>query len=384
MSDYSEDFEGSIKYNDTSDMSRKIQDKKDSQGSRKVEPNSSSSSVDNHQQQFEKNLKVLREEIKALEIEQMHNLETLDSGETLEIADDSSEDDMNYIKRRQTAVLKRLHLNPRSKSRQNPQKKSKDKTYVIQEKPVVVKNQSFHLKSHSRSSNKSQKAPRSFKSHDNVVFYLRPKQIVSAIPDLRYVKKKNFEPLQPLRMEQALESFTREKPERGPDWKKSVLESFVNSGLLEFNWERDPEIVSEEAILHVNGSIPVMNLRKTMKRLCKELFFENKIASSSLRVDIQRLLMARKTVICVLKDIHEREDLLLAILTLGKDAGSEFSTMHQKFMKLSRNILINIQKIKDSILGLNNFVYFGEDYAKKMQEDEKRISRIVGNIKYNI
>ena len=86
----------------------------------------------------------------------------------------------------------------------------------------------------------------------------------------------------------------------------------------------------------------------------------------------------------ILKDIHEREDILLAILTLGKEAGSEFLNMHRKFTKLSRSILLNIQKCKDSILGLNNFAYFGEDYAKKIQEDEKRISRIVGNINYNL
>lgn len=355
MSEYSESFEESEDKYENEDFAMK------------------SSGNDSNHKEFEENLKVLRDEIKALEIEQLQNIETFESGGSMEIVDDSSEDDMAYIKKRQIAAKKKNKSKVRSKSRQTPA--------IIQKSPTpklkVLKNESFSI--NSQGAKKYSYRSKDFKLLDNGFFFLKPKQIVSAIPDLRYIKKRN-EDLKPLKINKALESFDREKALiSGPDWKNSVLESFVNSGLFEFNWEKDSEILSEEHILYVSSNnISASLMKKTMKRLCKELLFEGKLNPATLRVDLQRLLMVRRSVICILREIHEREDLLLAILTLGKEAGSELINMNQKLFKLSKSILRNIQKCKDSILGLTSFVYFGEDYLKKMQEDEKRVSRIVG------
>ena len=89
--------------------------------------------------------------------------------------------------------------------------------------------------------------------------------------------------------------------------------------------------------------------------------------------------MARKIIVSILKDIHEREDLLIALLTLGKEAGTELFKMGSKLAKLSKTILSNIHKFKDSLLAMSRFVYFGEDYAKKIADDENRVSRILGS-----
>lgn len=168
MSNYSEEFEGSdneiIKNDDevySSDLSQK------------------SLSSETHQEKYQKNLQVLREEIKALEIEQLQNLETIESGETLEVLDDSSEDDMIYIKKQQAAIRKKLQHKPRSYSRPNP---GKTKEILIPaEKPS--KNSSFH-------SNYKKGLYRNKESvnNENAMFYAKPKLIISAMPDIKNLK----------------------------------------------------------------------------------------------------------------------------------------------------------------------------------------------------
>ena len=117
MSNYSEDFdENSNKY------ASEFEDSQFKPDLHAEKPNlllSSAESNKDNQESFENNLQALREEIKALEIEQLQNLETLDSGDTLELVDDSSEDDMDFIKYHQNLVNAKI----RSSSKKSPSKK---------------------------------------------------------------------------------------------------------------------------------------------------------------------------------------------------------------------------------------------------------------------
>jgi hypothetical protein len=328
--------------------------------------NSKLSSLDNHQDQIEKNMNALKEEIKALEIEQMQNLETFDSGETLEIADDSSEDDMEYIKKIQSAI-KKAQPKPRSYSR--PQNLKPKELPVLAKENFKSNNLSFNSKLQTKKNLKKEKA----------FFYVKPKQVISAMPDINHKKKKINHFPRTFKLDKT-DTYDKASYGNSPDWKKSVLESLVNSGVTQFNSENNPNVLIEEEILNLGGKYSIKALKKTFKKLCAELCIDNKFNVTTARVDLQRLLMARKNIVSLLKTIHEREDILIAILTLGKEAGTELVNMHSKLLKLSKSIMQSIQKCKDSILGINCFVYFGEDYTKKMQDDQIRISRIVGNI----
>lgn len=369
MSEYSEDFSD----NQHEDFDEDSKDDEISYNKHTAKVLSSrTGSADSHKEQFEKNLEALREEIKALEFEQLQNLETFDSGETLELADDSSEDDMSYVKKRQTSIKNKAPNKPQ------PSAKAKKNSAIVYslEKDSVSKNHSFN--------SKLVKKQRVYKKdiNDVAIFHARPKQIVSAVPDIRGIKSRKrvikHSEGNNMKVTSVIESFERNPTIRGPDWKKSVLESFVNSGLFEFNWEKDPEIMSEEQIFQSSRNVSGKVIRDTFKRLAKELFYEEKVNLNTLKVDVQRLMMARKNVVNVLRDIHDREDLLIAVLTLGKDAGSELGQMQKRLAKLTKEVQINIQKLKDSILGIENFVYFGEDYQRKIKDDEKRITRIIG------
>ena len=151
---------------------------------------------------------------------------------------------------------------------------------------------------------------------------------------------------------------------------------YVNSNLCEFNWEKNESMLTEEQILQNKGNFSMKVLGKTFKVLSKEMFYCNKFSSATIKVELQRLLMARKAVISALKGIREREDLLITILTLGKEAGKELRNMYSEYYALTKSVLIYIQRIKDSVLGLKNFVYFSEDYEKKIQDDQVRIKKL--------
>lgn len=350
MSVYSDDFdEGEIKKSDLSDLK----------------------SQDSHEDNFTHNLDALKEEIKVLEVEQLKNLESYSSFDTVELADDSSEDDLSFIKRRQA------DLKTRARSRPGViklPKKSKAGTKQLPDHEVI-KNYSFHSRNTQRKNFSVLK--KELKSNENSFFYSRPKQIVSAVPNLKGVKmsqRKNER--RTYREVRVFESFDRNQPDLGPDWKKSVLEMFVSSNLWEFNWEKDESLLTEGEILQNKGNFPMKVMSKTFKTLSKEMFYCNKFCPGTAKVELQRLLMARKAVLSALKGIREREDLLITILTLGKEAGSGLKEMYSQYYELTKNILVYIQRLKDSVLGIKNFVYFGEDYEKKIKDDQNRIKKL--------
>ena len=347
MSDYSEDFDEGGKTHSKDSLFLKSQES---------QPES-----------FNRNLNALKAEIKGLQISQLQNLESFGSVETIELADDSSEDDITFIKTRQKELKIRNKPNP-----------AKLREKIIQSRLLPERE---NEKIYSSQSRNSQRKPvssikKELKSNENSFFYSRPKQIISAVGNIKTFKKfyrktdrkysrNGFE----------MDSFDRDIS-YGHDWKKSVLESYVNSENFEFNWEEDETMMTEEQILQNKSNNNIKILAKTFKILSKEMFYDGKFNSATVKVELQRLLLARKTIISLLKSIHEREDLLIALLTLGKEAGKELHSMIEQLQILNKVILVAIQRLKDSILGIKCFIYFGEDYEKKIQEDNKRIKRV--------
>jgi hypothetical protein len=351
MSDYSEDFEEGGQHHSKNSLCLKSQE--------------------SQQETLKRNLDALKEEIKVLEIEQLKNLESFGSVDTIELADDSSQDDLTFIKSRQEDLKTRAGTR---EVNSKAQAKVKIQSRLLPKREPLKINSSESRNSQRRQISSMKKE---LKSNENSFYYSRPKQIISAVPNIRTFKKfsrklegKTFRNVIPF------DSFERNSRETGPDWKKSILESYVNSETFEFNWEKDESLLTEEQILHNKKSGSLKVLSRTFKRLSREMFYDNKFNSATVKVELQRLLMARKTLINALKVIHEREDLLITLLTLGKEAGSELDSMIQQFRILNKNVLVLIQRLKDSILGIKNFVYFGEDYERKIQEDDKKLKKI--------
>lgn len=350
MSVYSDDFdEGEIKKSDLSDLK----------------------SQESHEANFAHNLDALKEEIKVLEADQLKNLESYSSFDTVELADDSSEDDLSFIKRRQADLKTRARSRP-GVIKNLPRLKANTKQLQPYE---VSKNYSFHSRNTQRKNFSVLK--KELKSNENSFFYSRPKQIVSAVPTLKGAKKlQKKSERKTYREVRVFDSFDRDQEELGPDWKKSVLEMYVSSNLCEFNWEKEESLMTEEQILQNKGNFSVKVMSKTFMVLSKEMFYCGKFCSGTAKVELQRLLMARKGILSALKGIREREELLITILTLGKEAGSGLREMYSQYYELTKSILVYIQRLKDSVLGIKNFVYFGEDYEKKIKDDQNRIKKL--------
>ena len=347
MSDYSEDFDEGGKLQSNNSLCLK------SQGS--------------EADSFNRNLDALKAEIKVLEIEQLQNLESFGSVDTLELADDSSEDDMSFIQTRQKDLQKRNQSNPG---------RTQEKAFKSRLMPEREASKNYTSQSRNSQRKPFSSIKKELKSNDNSFYYSRPKQIVSAVGNIKTFKKSYRKAdRKHLRDAQMMESFER-KGLTGPDWKKSLLENYVNGENFEFNWQGDESVMTEEQIVQNKSNTNLKILAKTFKRLSREMFYDCKFSSAAVKVDIQRLLIARKTSIALLKAIHEREDLLITVLTLGKEAGKELQSMIEQLQKLNKMVLVSIQKLKDSILDIKSFIYFGEDYEKKIQDDNKRIKRM--------
>ena len=346
MSDYSDDFdEGAKAYSKNSPCLKSQESQPDS---------------------FYQNLASLKAEIKGLEIEQLQSLESVGSVETIELADDSSEDDIYFIKTRQKELKIRNQPNP-----------ARIREKIIHSRLLPERENEKICSSQSRN---SQRKPissirKELKSNENSFFYSRPKQIVSAVGNIKTFKKfYRKTDRQNSRDVTVMDSFDRDIT-NGHDWKKSALESYVNSENFHFNWEEDESMMTEGEILQNKSNYDIKILAKTFKKLSKEMFYNGKFNSATAKVEVQRLLLARKTLISLLKSVHEREDLMIALLTLGREAGKDLHSMIEQLQILNKVILVAIQRLKDSILGIKSFIYFGEDYEKKIQEDSKRIKR---------
>jgi hypothetical protein len=137
------------------------------------------------------------------------------------------------------------------------------------------------------------------------------------------------------------------------DWSNSVLDSYVSAGFLEFNWEDDPSIFTEDEVRKVLQVFLKKDFDMqehehlfskavaTLDRVCFELLldanFDYRQSQEGFLLllrDLKRLLEARSLTAVILKKIHQREDLaevtdrtsnsldkeLLALITSWKKA----------------------------------------------------------------
>jgi hypothetical protein len=112
------------------------------------------------------------------------------------------------------------------------------------------------------------------------------------------------------------------------DWSDSVLDSYVSAGFLEFNWEDDPSVFTEDEVRKVLQAFLKKDFdlqehehlyRKaiaTLDRVAFELLLDANFDYSlsqegfvQLLRDLKQLLEARSLTAVILKKIHQREDL---------------------------------------------------------------------------
>lgn len=159
------------------------------------------------------------------------------------------------------------------------------------------------------------------------------------------------------------------------DWKFSSLrfaqdEDLISTSGLNLIYMNENQIFSgfEDAEIDV--------IKNTFEKLKKQLLYKKKFSVIGIRNELQRLTRIKKVVVRVLDNISKRENIVLSILTLGRLAGQDLEQMKFKLEKLNKTILLDIEKIKYSVLSLDKFMYFGEDYEEKIREDDLMISRI--------
>ena len=158
------------------------------------------------------------------------------------------------------------------------------------------------------------------------------------------------------------------------DWKQSILENHIISNKCEFNWEKDPSLLSGYQIKQIkevgHGFVMKNCIRNTFKKLCNELmqndFYIDKITDNQLLIACKWLFKFRESTLYILNLIHEREYLLLRLITDSKEV---ISDIQQNFMRITIEIINKITEWKRFKISRKKFVYIGENYLKKIDND---------------
>jgi len=190
---------------------------------------------------------------------------------------------------------------------------------------------------------------------------------------------------------------THEIGKEDPDWSKSVLESYVASGFASFNWEGDSKIFNADELIEFSKSISkssahterqkflFVKLHNTLGRLALELMLrDDQVAQlhdklegvDAMIYDCKVLIEAREATLKLLKRIKKREEIVLTLMTLGEDLGSDFAKQYKTLVALSAEILSLINGWKALKLPYKTFVYLGEDYTNKLHEDMAQLKAL--------
>lgn len=160
------------------------------------------------------------------------------------------------------------------------------------------------------------------------------------------------------------------------DWKTSPLETCVLTNHNEFNWEQDSSLLNEYQIQIMqiedvdHSYVAKSCLKNTVKRLCADLMLEystvDLMSDSQLLQYCKRLIKIRKFTLNLMKRIHEREHIMLRLIT---DSTCEKSDLQSKFMKLTFQSISQIKTWKNFSISSNQFIYDGQNYMKKIHND---------------
>jgi hypothetical protein len=173
------------------------------------------------------------------------------------------------------------------------------------------------------------------------------------------------------------------------DWSRSKLESLVSKN--EFTIPED--ILSnheiEEIMLTKTFDDPKLlnKAEKTLERLKEELLLPkiymqvHDLNFHNLDIVLKNCLTlykARGLIVKILKLIHEREDLMLkSISTEELNPGANFEALE----KLRHEIIQTIAFLKHSKFPLDDFIYLGENYEKKMEKDSQMFMSLYPGVK---
>lgn len=199
------------------------------------------------------------------------------------------------------------------------------------------------------------------------IYNLKKKVIVSAV--------KRGLSLERMKRKAVNSEFGACEKEETVDWKLSTLRLSLNDELYA---ESGSSLVylSDDQVFSNLDNFDTDILKNTFKKLKKELLYRKKFSVIGIKNELQRLIMVRKVVVRVLEAISIRDEIVLSILTLGKSTGQNLEKMSSEVRKLDRIILRDIEKIKNSILSIDKFIYFGEDYEEKIIHDNKMILKL--------
>ena len=158
------------------------------------------------------------------------------------------------------------------------------------------------------------------------------------------------------------------------DWKESTLETYIVSNKCEFNWENDPSLLSEYQIKQLkvvgHGYVLKTCLKNTLKTLCNELmqseFYVEKLTDTQLLAACKFLFTVRELTLEILKLIHEREYLLLRMIT---DSDQDLVAYQQRFMQITFSIIDKIKIWKKFRISRQKFTYIGQNYMRKIYND---------------
>jgi hypothetical protein len=208
-------------------------------------------------------------------------------------------------------------------------------------------------------------------------FKARPKTLISAgILHSTRGGKSQFSP----RLKQSpLNILSPRKKTSGPgsfrvDWKTSPLETKVLNENLEFNSERDSSLLTEYQVKHMKEPLVGQIPRSILKSTAKVLGFELQVpfALSDLLPDRQLLaicksfLEVRMFTIRLLKKIHERERLMMRLVT---DSTCNKQSLQAEFMEATFSVIRQIKHWKKLSPSHPKFIYDGQNYLKKIHKD---------------
>mmetsp|Transcript_6586 Transcript_6586/g.11582 ORF Transcript_6586/g.11582 Transcript_6586/m.11582 type:complete len:698 (+) Transcript_6586:1-2094(+) len=160
------------------------------------------------------------------------------------------------------------------------------------------------------------------------------------------------------------------------DWSDSVLNSYVSAGFIDFNWENDPNIFTEEEVRELlkvflkkefdieEHDLLFRRAVATLERVSFELVldtqFDYKITQTGflqLLRDLKKLLETRSLTAVILKKIHHREELI--------------ELTDRECTSIDKELLALIASWKKAV-PYGDLLYEGVSYAEKIKSRQTR------------
>ena len=181
------------------------------------------------------------------------------------------------------------------------------------------------------------------------------------------------------------------------DWSKSILDSNVSRGILDFNSLRDQSIIMPFQVedylgkKHIGGwEVVYVKLIKTLEKLIQELMLpkglfvippKNYENLDILLKECSKLFRARALVVKILSSIHKREDILLKIMSFDNE-DENLKRVYVQLGKINQDILQSIGYLSQVGSYFGEFIYLGENYSQKVLKDDQNIKELFPGLKY--